>query len=208
MDAGFCGSVVQASFIDSAAGRFFIDGAPHTFKDYMETAVPEDVRKRVQRIAPPPARRIAGTFSGATNKTQERKTGMDEKDMLITDVAGLKAAYPQLCAQIGAEAVEAERERLRAIDEIAAGIPGDLLAKAKYEEPISAADLALAQMKANNAAGQQFLAGMVADMQDSGTATVPADPNVGSDDTIRQKEESEKKVGGLAAMLKNDKRRG
>lgn len=208
VDAGFCDSVVQASFTDSAAGHFFIDGTPHTFKDYMETAVPEDIRKRAQGITPPPVRRTAGTFSGMADRTQERKTGMDEKNMVITDAAGLKAAYPQLCAQIGAEAVEAERERLRAIDEIAAGIPGDLLAKAKYEEPISAADLALAQMKANNAAGQQFLAGMVADMQDSGTATVPTDPNVGSDDTIRQKEESEKKVGGLAAMLKNDKRRG
>lgn len=208
VDAGFCDSVVQASFIDSAAGRFFIDGAPHTFKDYMETAVPEDVRKRVQRIAPPPARRIAGTFSGATNKTQERKTGMDEKDMLITDVAGLKAAYPQLCAQIGAEAVETERERLKAIDEIAAGIPQEMLIRAKYEEPISAADLALAKMKANNAAGQQFLAGMVADIQDSGTASVTADPNVGFDDAVKQREESEKKVGGLVASLKKDKRRG
>jgi len=208
VDAGFCDSVVQARFTDNVSGQFFIDGAPHTFKDYMETAVPEDVRERAQGIAPPPAQRMAGTFSGATNKTQERKTGMDEKNMAITDIAGLTAAYPQLCAQIADEAVAAERERLKAIDEIAAGIPQETLVRAKYEEAISAADLALAQMKANNAAGQQFLAGVVADIQDSGTATVPADPNVGSDDTIRQKEESEKKVGGLAAMLKNDKRRG
>ena len=83
---------------------------------------------------------------------------MDEKDMTISDVAGLKAAYPQLCDQIIAQAVDAERERLRAIDEIAAGIPEGTLMKAKYEEPVSAADLALAQMRANATAGQQFLA--------------------------------------------------
>ena len=53
--------------------------------------------------------------------------------------------------------MKAERERLKAIDEIAAGIPGDVLTRAKYDEPISAADLALAQMKANNKAGQQTL---------------------------------------------------
>lgn len=84
---------------------------------------------------------------------------MDEKDKtapVITDAAALKAAYPQLCAAIAAEAVSAERERLKAIDEIANGIPEELLTKAKYDEPMSAADLALAQMKANNAAGKNL----------------------------------------------------
>ena len=73
---------------------------------------------------------------------------MDEKDKttpVITDAAALKAAYPQLCAQIAADAVSAERERLKAIDEISNGIPEELLAKAKYDEPMSAADLGLAQ---------------------------------------------------------------
>lgn len=208
VDAGFCDSVVQASFTDDVSGRFSINGVPCTFTDYLDATVLEDVRKRAQGIAPPPIRRAAGTFSGVADKAQERKTGMDEKNMAITDVAGLRAAYPQLCAQIGDEAVAAERERLKAIDGIAAGIPQEMLTRAKYEEPISAADLALAQMKANNAAGQQFLAGMVADIQDSGTASVAVDPNVGFDDAAKQKEESEKKVGGLVASLKKDKRRG
>lgn len=208
VDAGFCDSVVQASFTDNVLGQFFIDGAPHTFKDYMETAVPEDVRKRAQGITPPPVRRTAGTFSGVSDRTQERKTGMDEKNKAITDIAGLEAAYPQLCAQIADVAVAAERERLKAIDEIAAGIPQETLTRAKYEEPISAADLALAQMKANNAAGQRFLAGMAADMRESGAASVTADPNVGFDDAAKQREENEKKVGGLVASLKKDKRRG
>ena len=269
VDAGFCDSVVQARFTDNVSGQFFIDGAPHTFKDYMETAVPEDVRDKARSLSrrPPTAIEVmqqlgvpvfdpqgepiglgtiiqqidgalrkcdkgqrdafmdilvGGRYAdvldgliagpdtverGAAKKT-ERKTGMDEKNMVITEIAGLRAAYPQLCAQIAAEAVETERERLKAIDEIAAGIPQETLTRAKYEEPISAADLALAQMKANNAAGQQFLAGMAADMQDSGTASVTADPNVGFDDAVKQREESEKKVGGLVASLKKDKRRG
>lgn len=127
---------------------------------------------------------------------------------VIADAAGLQAAYPQLCAQIAKEAVQAERKRLQAIDEIAAGIPEGLLLKAKYEEPVSAADLALAQMKANSTAGQQFLAGMAADMQDSGASLVAADPNTGFDETANQRAESEKKICSLANKLKTDRRRG
>ena len=269
VDAGFCDSVVQGSFMEDVSGQFSINGVPCTFTDYLDATVPEDVRKKARGLSGRPSTAIevmqqlgvpvsdpqgepiglgeiiqqidgalrkcdkrqrdafmdilvGGRYAdvldgliadpdtveqGAAKKT-ERETGMDEKNMVITDIAGLKAAYPQLCARIAAEAVEAERERLKAIDEIAAGIPQETLIKAKYEEPISAADLALAQMKANNAAGQQFLAGMVADIQDSGTASVTADPNVGFDDAAKQREESEKKVGGLVASLKKDKRRG
>ena len=136
---------------------------------------------------------------------------MNEKDNaapVITDAASLKAAYPQLCAQIASDAVSEERERLKAIDEIAKGIPEDVLMKARYDEPVSAADLALAQMRANNAAGQQFLNNMVQDLQDSGAAAVGSEPNTGYDPEGQKKAENAQKVAGFAAKLKEDKRRG
>lgn len=136
---------------------------------------------------------------------------MDEENKtmpVISDAAGLKAAYPQLCAQIAADAVSAEMERLKAIDEIAKGIPEDVLMKARYDEPISAADLALAQMKANNAAGQQFLNSMVQEMQNSGAAAVGTEPNTGYDTAQQKQAESAQKVAGFANKLKADKRRG
>ena len=77
-------------------------------------------------------------------------TGAKEPE--VKDVGELKREYPELCAQLAEEAVREERERLKAIDEIAAGIPADLLEKAKYAEPVTAAELALAQMKADNSA--------------------------------------------------------
>lgn len=207
VDAGFCDSVIETGVQDNAfLNNFGVDGRPCSFQDYLEDFVPEDVRKKAQGIAPPPVRER--TFSGMAGMTQERKTEMGEKDIVISDIAGLKAAYPQLCDQIVTEAVDAERERLKAIDEIAAGIPQEMLVRAKYEKPVSAADLALAQMKANNATGQQFLAGMVADIQDSGAAAVPAEPNGGLDDTARARAESEEKVNGLVNTMKKDKRRG
>lgn len=211
VDAGFCDSVIEAGIQDNIfSNRFMVDGRPCSFQNYLEDFVPEDVRKKVQSLSAGPSAGGLKTFSSVAGKKTEGRAKMDEKDMVltITDIAGLRAAHPQLCDQIADEAVKAERERLKAIDEIAAGIPGDLLTKARYEEPMSAADLALAQMRANNAAGQQFLAGMVADMQDSGASAVPGELDAGVDDATKQKAESEKKVGGLANMLKNDRRRG
>ena len=136
---------------------------------------------------------------------------MDEENKttpVISDVAGLKAAYPQLCAQIADDAVCAERERLKAIDEISNGIPEELLIKAKYGEPMSASDLALAQMKAKNAAGKNFMNQMVEDLQNSGAAAVGSEPNTGYDAESQKKVENAQKVAGFAAKLKNDKRRG
>lgn len=135
---------------------------------------------------------------------------MDEENKMspvISDAEGLKAAYPQLCEQIAADAVCAERKRLKAIDEIAKGIPEDVLMKARYDEPVSAADLALAQMKASNAAGRQFLDDMVQEMQNSGAAAVGTEPNTGYDTEQQKKEVRAQKVAGFANKLKADKRR-
>ena len=133
--------------------------------------------------------------------------GENNMAIVISDAAGLRAAYPQLCAQIADEAVAEERARMKAIDEIARGIPEDVLMKARYDQPVSAADLALAQMKTNNAAGQQFFNNMVSDMQQSGASAVGADPNEGYDLKSQKSVENAQKVSSLAAKLKADKRR-
>ena len=125
----------------------------------------------------------------------------------IKDAAELAREFPELCAQLTAEAVRKERERLQAIDEIAAGIPADALEKAKYTEPVTAADLALMQMKANNRAGQRFMDDLEKDLAGTGASAVAVEPNMGYDPEIQKKMEDEQKVGRFAAVLKNDKRR-
>ena len=88
-------------------------------------------------------------------------------------------------------------------------IPNDVLMKAKYEEPLSAADLALAQLRANNQAGQKTLNNLTDDLANSGAGSVGTVPNVGNDGGSQQKaEQREAKVGGLVNALKGDKRRG
>ena len=160
IDAGFCDELIDAGFQDNAfSNKFMVDGVSYSFKNYIDTCVPEKVRKKVQDLSKTP-QKDAGTFFNTKTKSQKGNNSMGEETNttapVITDVETLKAAYPELCARVATEAVDAERARLKAIDEIAAGIPEDLLQKAKYSEPISAADLALAQLKANNKAWQQF----------------------------------------------------
>lgn len=211
VDAGFCDSVIEADFQNSALSKkFMVNGVPYSFRNYVEKFVPDNIREKVLDLSKTPQKETGAFFDTPKNK-QKGNEKMDEENKttpVISDAAGLKAAYPQLCAQIAADAVSAERERLKAIDEISKGIPEDVLMKARYEEPISAADLALAQMKANNAAGQQFLNSMVQEMQNSGAAAVGTEPNTGYDTAQQKQAESAQKVAGFANKLKADKRRG
>lgn len=211
VDAGFCDSVIEADFQNSALSKnFMVNGVPYSFRNYVEKFVPDNIREKVLDLTKTPQKETGAFFDTPKNK-QKGNEKMDEENKttpVISDAAGLKAAYPQLCAQIAADAVSAERERLKAIDEISKGIPEDVLMKARYEEPISAADLALAQMKANNAAGQQFLNSMVQEMQNSGAAAVGTEPNTGYDTAQQKQAESAQKVAGFANKLKADKRRG
>lgn len=210
VDAGFCDSIIEADFQNSAfSNKFIVDGVSYSFKNYMEKFVPDNIRKKVQGLSKS-TQKESGTFFNTPNITQKGNENMDEKDIatpVISDAAGLKTAYPQLCAQIAADAVSEERERLKDIDAIANGIPEDMVMKAKYEEPVSAADLAYAQLKANNAAGQRFLNQMLDEMQNSGAESVGSEPNTGYDAEGQKNAESAQKVAGFAAKLKNDKRR-
>lgn len=210
VDAGFCDSVIETDFQNSVfSNNIMMNGVSYSFKNYVEKFVPENIRKKVRALSES-TQTEAGTFFNKSITMKGRKE-MDEENKkmpVISDVTELKAAYPQLCAQIAADAVSVERERLKAIDEIAKGIPEDVLMKARYDEPVSAEDLALAQMKANNAAGTTFLNNMIAEIQNSGAAEVGAEPNTGYDMESQKNVENAQKIAGFAAKLKNDKRRG
>ena len=211
VDAGFCDSVIDADIQNSAfSNKFIVDGVSYSLKNYLENFVPDNIRKKVQALSGKPQKEAGAFLNTSKNITQKGNRKMDgenEVNIAISDAAGLKAAYPEICAQIAVEAVAADRERMKEIDEIANGIPDDMVLKAKYDEPISAADLAYAQLKANNAAGQKFLSNMVDELQNSGAAEVGADPNTGYDLESEKKAQSEQKVAGLVNALKKDRRR-
>ena len=210
VDAGFCDEIIETGFEESIfLNCFQLNGVPYSFKSYLETVVPSDVRKKVLALSAVKPKESGAFF----NKNKEKGSkSMEENETVnmtpeIADASQLKSAYPELVSQIVTEAVRSERARLKSIDEIAAGIPEDVLTKAKYDEPVSAEALALAQMKANNRIGQQTLSSMVSDMTDSGVKDVGSMPNAGTSEAEEKLIQSQAKVGGLAAALGRDKRR-
>ncbi len=210
VDAGFCDELIEGDFQNSALlNKFIVNGIPYTFNNYLETFVPENIRKKVQDLSEL-SQKASGTFFN-TKKIKKGNEDMEEETKTtaqdITDVQALKRAYPALCAQVAEEAVNEERDRLKAIDEIAAGIPADVLEKAKYSKPVTAADLALAQMRANNSAGAKFMDDLERDLTASGAEAIRTEPNTGYDPAEKGPEDAQK-VSRLAAKLNLDKRRG
>lgn len=212
IDNGFCDELIEDSFQNTYTDRNVLtaNGVGYSFKNFVNTFAPAEVRKKVQNLSKTPQKED-GTFS---NKPTTQK-GNNEMGMtpaaapLIQDAAQLRTAYPDFVNQIVEEAIKAERNRLKDIDSIANGIPNDVLMKAKYEEPVSAADLALAQMRANNQAGVKALENLTDDLANSGAGSIGSVPNVGNDGGNQQEsEQREAKVGGLVNALKGDKRRG
>lgn len=210
VDAGFCDEVIETGFENNIFSNCFnLDVASHSFKNYLETVVPDNIRKKVLALSVPPQKE-ARTFFNKKNEKGSNNMGENAAENMapvITDAKQLRSAYPEIVNQIVADAIKSERERLKSIDEIAAGIPDDVLTKAKYDDPVSAAELALAQMKANNKVGQHALTSMIEDMVNSGANAVGSLPNVGTSEEEDKKIRSEAKVNGLASALRKDKRR-
>lgn len=212
VDNGFCDEVIDEGFLNSYqdGNVLTVNGIGYSFTNFVETFAPDEVRKKVQNLSKTP-QKDDGTFSNTITQKGNEEMGNTPNTAApaITDAAQLRSAYPDFVNQIVEEAIKAERERLKDIDSIANGIPNDVLMKAKYDEPISAADLALAQLRANNQAGQQTLKNLTDDLTNSGAGSVGAVPNVGNDGGNQQKaEQKEAKVGGLVNALKGDRRRG
>lgn len=113
-------------------------------------------------------------------QTQANK---EEKPMTLEN---LKAEHPELVDAIRNEALnegaEKERARIQAIEEIAVAGHEDLVQSAKFEQPITAEQLAVAILKADKAKNAARFNDTVADAQEI-TAAVNADGNNGVEPT-------------------------
>lgn len=110
---------------------------------------------------------------------------MDPKDIKTVD--DLRTAYPTLVDQIEQAAREAatnaERQRIRDLEEMALTGSEKLLAEAKYDKPMSAEDFAKAIVKNAKTQGAAYLEQVKQDAAGSGvnnvTNTTPADKTDG-----------------------------
>ena len=111
------------------------------------------------------------------------------EEMDIKDVKALRAAFPELVAQIESEAIanarkegaDAERERIKAIDEIENAVADkNLLAEAKYgDSPMTAEEIAMKALQMQAKTGANVLNALNVDANASGAngvGTLPAEP--------------------------------
>lgn len=119
-----------------------------------------------------------------TNKLPEEVAGQEGGNSMTKEE--LRAQYPDQVAEVEAEAraavdtttaVQAERDRLAAIDEVASLFDPELVREAKYgDTPCTAAELALKAAQKAAKQGSKFLADALADASASGTAGVGSVP--------------------------------
>lgn len=151
------------------------------------------------------------------NKNTTAKAANEEGGNTPMTIEELRAAHPELVAQIeqdarnavqtqaNAEAVTAERQRLEAIDSIAASVPDQqLVHDAKYgDNPCTAQELCFRVMQQSAAAGQQFLANYAKDGKASGTANVGAAPNGGA--PVNKQEQDAADISAVVAAYNKTK---
>lgn len=128
------------------------------------------------------------------NKRPAAKAKEGGNNPMPMTIEEMRAAHPEVVAQIeqdarnaaqtqaNADAVAAERQRIEAIDSIAASIPDQqLVHDAKYgENPCTAQELCFRVMQKAAASGQQFLKNYELDGKASNAANVGAAPNGGA----------------------------
>lgn len=104
----------------------------------------------------------------------------EDKPMEIKNIDDLRNAYPDLVAQVEAaarnEGAQAERERIKSIEDIAKNIDPALVKKAKFEEPKDAKELAFEALKADQMKAKNYLEEVKDDSVSSGVNDIGAAP--------------------------------
>ena len=91
------------------------------------------------------------------NKPQEKEEPeMAAPENKITTVDALKAAYPDLVATIQNEAAATERARIKGIEDLANGNYDAIAKDAKFDNPISAQEMAVKIISEQNKDGRQL----------------------------------------------------
>lgn len=150
-------------FVNSVSMNLPFDKAPKFVQNCM-TASPA-ANSYVNRH---PAERPENT------KSHEEATNMEE----IRTVDDLRAAYPALVDQIEREAennaTNAERQRIRDIEEMAMPGSEQITNEAKFTKPMSASDYAVAVVKDAKSKGATYLANAAGDAADGANDVVNA----------------------------------
>lgn len=172
--------------------------------------IPKEDRRRVynhlarhyeQFDREPPAFEDSGYHQVVTlSKTQE--SGRKEEEKLeIRTVDELRRSFPDLVAQLEVvakeEGAKAERDRIRAIDEVSRVLPPELVNKAKYEQPMTVEQLALEALRLDAARGRKYLEDLARDKAESGLDKIAGQP-LGAEGAAEQRESAAQAIAQYA----------
>lgn len=160
VESGFCDEIMFADVETEVenANRVVVNSVPLDLSAYAN--IPKSLLNC----------RKSGGFTNTKQNTE--KGGVEE--MEIKTVDELKAAYPELTAQIEANAVAAERKRIQDIESVA--LPGceAIVSKAKFEKPVDSGELAAQIIAKLKEQGKNYLDGVSEDVENSNISEVKA----------------------------------
>lgn len=144
-----------------------------------------------------PAAADAHISAAPPQAAEKEGEDMDYESLTLDN---LRAERPDLIREVENAAATAERERIAAIDGIAASVPADMVEDAKYANPMDAAQLALAAMQRDAQARAAYVADAKEDEDDSGAEDVPAAPEPSEEED--EKAEAQASVDEAIAYVK------
>lgn len=163
VENGFCDEIMfqESSTVIENASQIVVNSTP------IDLSFFQTVPKSLLNSPHNPGNLI----NSATEPTQKK----EEKSMAenrIETVDALKAAYPDLCATIQNEAATAERNRIKAIEDMAGGDFSDIVSDAKFINPITAEQTAVKIIAEQRKQGGVYIANRNKDAENSGANDV------------------------------------
>ena len=177
LEKGFVDELIDGEVAMSmSAEGLTVNGDTVSIKDF--TNIPENIKTLMDDIESDDDINPDGEeIEDADPDDGEVENDIDVEIVELKDTPeSIEAAFPEIINQIRQEAIEAERARIRAIDEIAPQCGIELAMKAKYETPTTAEKLALESLKAGVSGASSFLAANAKDVSSSNTSKVEAVP--------------------------------
>ena len=219
LDKGFADIITEGEEdpdMSMSADRkiLYVNGVSHNIEGLHNVPGSIPVKKSAKPARRPaanrrPTNKAAKTTEGGKNHMTIEELRAQEPDLVARIEQDARNGLQDQAAVDGA--VEAERNRIKEIDSIAASVPDPKMVQdAKYgDHPCTAQELCFQVMKQSAAEGKNFLKAFAADGKASGTAAIGAVPNSGQQ--ITPQEEEEKDIGVVMAAylagkgVKNEK---
>jgi hypothetical protein len=146
-----------------------------------QTDIPDEDVEKVREHLSSHYRQFGRTPPWEEEEEKNNAPRKEEHKLEIKTVDELRQYFPELVAQLEAaareEGAKAERQRIQAIDEISRTLAPEMVNKAKYEQPMTAEQLALEALKADAVRGRQYLEDLKKDYGESGAPGVKGQPH-------------------------------